>query len=179
MAGNTTMTPVFPRIRRATIADAAALSRIGIDTFVDTFGHLYPPQDLQAFLDESHSPDAYARYLDDARFAAWLLENDGVAIGYALAGACGLPHPDVTAADGELKRLYLDRSIQHGGWGGRLFDTALQWLQRDGPRTLWISVLSEHHGAPRSYPRHCFAKAGASEAPVGRVRHRAYRVRGC
>src|SRR3546814_16736158 len=77
MAGNTTLTPVFPRIRRATIADAAALSRIGIDTFVDSFGHLYPPQDLQAFLDESHSPDAYARYLADARFAAWLLENDG------------------------------------------------------------------------------------------------------
>ena len=38
------------RIRRATPADAAALSAIAERCFVETFGHLYPPEDLQAFL---------------------------------------------------------------------------------------------------------------------------------
>lgn len=166
-----------PRIRCATSADAAALSRIGIDTFADTFGHLYPPQDLQAFLDESHSPVGYVRYLDDPRFAAWLLEDDGVAVGYALAGACGLPHPDVKMEDGELKRLYLDRSVQNGGWGGRLFDTAMEWLQRHGPRTLWISVWSENLGAQRFYSRYGFAKVGEYEFPVGSVRDREFMFR--
>ncbi|HEY9400031.1 MAG TPA: GNAT family N-acetyltransferase, partial [Luteimonas sp.] len=37
-------------IRRADSTDADALSRIGTRTFVDTFGHLYPDEDLQAFL---------------------------------------------------------------------------------------------------------------------------------
>ena len=165
------------RIRLATRADAERLSRIGIDTFVETFGHLYPPEDLAAFLAESHSPQAYARYLDDPRYAAWLLEDDSVAVGYAVAGACGLPHPDVAAGDGELKRLYLRSAAQNGGWGARLFDATLEWLQRDGPRTLWISVWSENHGAQRFYSRYGFEKAGEYEFPVGRVRDREFMFR--
>ena len=159
-----------PVIRRAKPEDADALSRIGRRTFVDTFGHLYPDEDLQAFLRESHEAGAYARYLADDRSALWLLEDDGQAVGYALAGPCGLPHPDVAPGDGELKRLYLLSPLQNGGWGGRLFQATLDWLERDGPRTLWISVWSENHGAQRFYARHGFEKAGEYEFPVGRVR---------
>ena len=164
-------------IRRASAADAERLSRVGIDTFTETFGHLYPPEDLASFLDESHSPQAYARYLDDPAYAAWLLEDDGAAVGYAVAGPCGLPHPDVARGDGELKRLYLHSAAQNGGWGARMFDAALEWLQRDGPRTLWISVWSENHGAQRFYSRYGFAKAGEYEFPVGRVRDREFMFR--
>src|SRR3546814_4356405 len=53
-------------------------------------------------------------------------------------------HPDAAPGDGELKRLYLLPSLHNGGWGGRLFQVALDWLQRHGPRTLWISVWSEN-----------------------------------
>ena len=45
-------------IRRAGARDAAALSAIGRETFDLTFGHLYPPEDLAAFLEDSHSPAA-------------------------------------------------------------------------------------------------------------------------
>jgi ribosomal protein S18 acetylase RimI-like enzyme len=162
------------RIRRATAADAATLSRIGASTFVDTFGHMYPPQDLQAFLDESHAPQAYLRYLADDAYATWLLEDDGEAVGYALAGPSGLPHPDVAAGDGELKRLYVAPALHNGGWGSQLFQQALRWLERDGPRTLWISVWSENFGAQRFYARHGFEKAGEYEFPVGRIRDREF-----
>lgn len=166
-----------PRIRIATVADAAVLSNVGVGTFVETFGHLYPPEDLAAFLAESHSPESYARYLEDPRYAAWLLEDAGTAVGYAVAGACGLPHPEVDAGDGELKRLYLHSSVQNGGWGARMFDATLAWMLREGPRTLWISVWSENHGAQRFYSRYGFAKAGEYEFPVGRVRDREFMFR--
>jgi diamine N-acetyltransferase len=166
-----------PVIRRAGADDVDALSRIGIDTFVDTFGHLYPDEDLQAFLADSHSAPAYARYLGDPAYALWLLEDDGIAIGYALAGPCGLPHADVAPGDGELKRLYVRNGVQNGGWGGRLFAAALAWLEREGPRTLWISVWSENLGAQRFYARHGFTKAGEYEFPVGRVRDREFMLR--
>ena len=161
-------------IRRAGPDDADALARIGASTFVDTFGHMYPDDDLQAFLQESHAPAAYARYLADDAYALWLLERDGDAVGYALAGPAGLPHPDLRPGDGELKRLYVAQGLQNGGWGGRLFDQALGWLEQDGPRTLWISVWSENFGAQRFYARHGFEKAGEYEFPVGRVRDREF-----
>jgi ribosomal protein S18 acetylase RimI-like enzyme len=163
-----------PVIRRATATDADALARIGADTFVATFGHLYPAGDLQAFLDESHTAAAYARYLADDAYALWLLEAEGRALGYALAGPANLPHPDLRAGDGELKRLYVDASLQNGGWGGRLFAGALAWLEREGPRTLWISVWSENLGAQRFYARHGFGKAGEYEFLVGRQRDREF-----
>jgi ribosomal protein S18 acetylase RimI-like enzyme len=161
-------------IRRAGAADVDALSRIGISTFVDTFGHMYPDEDLQEFLKESHAAGAYARYLADPAYALWLLEDDGETVGYALAGPSGLPHPDVAPGDGELKRLYVTPALHNGGWGGRLFQAALDWLEQGGPRALWISVWSENFGAQRFYARHGFEKAGEYEYPVGRVRDREF-----
>jgi ribosomal protein S18 acetylase RimI-like enzyme len=159
------------RIRRATSEDARTLADLGARTFVESFGHLYAPEDLQAFLDESHSQAAYARSLADPRYAIWIAErDDGTAIGYAQAGPCGLPHADVKPGDGELKRLYLARDAQGGGVGARLFDEALRWLERDGPRALWISVWSENFGAQRFYARYGFAKAGEYDFIVGRQR---------
>ena len=158
------------RIRRATVADATTLSTLAARTFIETFGHLYPPDDLDAFLAESYAVARQEVILGHPDYAVWLLEDDGVAVGHAAAGPCGLPHPDVATGDGELKRLYVLASHQNGGWGGRLFAEAMAWLERDGPRRLWIGVWSENHGAQRFYARHGFHQVGTYEFPVGRVR---------
>jgi GNAT superfamily N-acetyltransferase len=164
-------------IRRAGPGDAAALAVLGADTFTLTFGHMYPPEDLAAYLAESHSEACYAELLRDERCALWLLEDDARPVGFAFAGPCGLPHPEVTADDGELRRLYLLPEVQNSGWGGRLFEKALAWLERDGPRRLWISVWSENYGAQRFYARRGFAKVAEYEYPVGRVRDIEYMFR--
>jgi ribosomal protein S18 acetylase RimI-like enzyme len=164
-------------IRRATVDDAQALSRIATRTFVDTFGHLYPDQDLQDFLRKNYAVDECAQLLADERHAVWLLEDHGAAVGHALVGPCGLPHDDATADDGELKRLYLLPQAQNGGWGAKLFDQALDWLERNGPRRIWISVWSENFGAQRFYARWGFAKVAEYEFAVGRVRDHEFMFR--
>lgn len=164
-------------IRRAVPADAEVLAELGASTFVETFGHLYKPEDLRHFLDESHTAGAYAKTLANPDYALWIAERDGEAIGYAQAGPCGLPHADVRPGDGELKRLYLRRSRQNGGTGRALMDAAMAWLERDGPRTLWISVWSENTGAQRFYARHGFSFAGEYEFPVGEQRDREFMFR--
>jgi GNAT superfamily N-acetyltransferase len=161
---------VSPLIRRAGPDDALALSALAARTFTETFGHLYPPEDLQAFLEEAYAPERQAVILSHPDYAVWLLEDQGRAVGHAAAGPCGLPHPDVAPGDGELKRLYLLAGYQNGGWGSRLFEQAQCWLLREGPRTLWIGVWSQNHGAQRFYGRHGFEKVGTYEFPVGRVR---------
>ena len=164
-------------IRRAGPNDAAALAAVGAATFVESFGHLYVPADLQAFLEESHSVAAYATALANPDYALWIAEQNGVAIGYAQAGPCGLPHADAQASDGELKRLYLLNQAQNVGIGQALFAQAIAWLQRDGPRTLWISVWSENFGAQRFYGRHGFEFAGEYAFIVGAQRDREFMYR--
>jgi GNAT superfamily N-acetyltransferase len=154
-------------IRRATVDDAHTLSVLAARTFTETFGHLYPPAHLQAFLEESYAVERQRIILGHPDYAVWLLEHDGVAIGHAAAGPCGLPHADVRPGDGELKRLYLVSAEQRCGWGSRLLETALAWLERAGPRTLWLGVWSENHDAQRFYARHGFSKVGEYLFPVG------------
>ncbi|MEO6169593.1 MAG: GNAT family N-acetyltransferase [Lysobacter sp.] len=166
-----------PLIRRATVHDAATLSQLAARTFTQTFGHLYPAEDLQAFLDESYTVDRQRTILAHPGYAVWLVEVAGEAVGHAAAGPCRLPHPEVRPGDGEIKRLYLLQHLQNGGWGGRLFDTVVAWLLREGPRTLWLGVWSQNLAAQRFYARHGFEHAGEYEFPVGRVRDHEFILR--
>jgi GNAT superfamily N-acetyltransferase len=168
---------VGPRIRRAGPGDAEALAAIGRATFCETFAHLYPPEDLAAFLAEAYGVERASADLADPAKAAWLVEADGRAVGHALAGPCKLPHPEVTPACGELDRLYLLREAQSGGVGSRLLAEALAWLEKDGPRRLWIGVWSENLGAQRLYARHGFAVVGTYEFAVGAQRDHEFIMR--
>ena len=163
-------------IRRATAEDAALLCDLAERTFVETFGHLYPPEDLAAYLATAYPLELQRQQLQSGDYAAWLLAVQGEAVGFAFAGPCGLPHPQATAADGELKRLYVLRDHQGGGRGGQLFEAALQWLQTPG-RTLWIGVWSENFGAQRFYARHGFEQAGEYKFPVGNTRDKEFILR--
>ena len=158
-------------IRRATLDDAQRLSDVAERAFVQAFGHLYPPADLAQFLQESYSIQEHRKFLDDPNYAMWIVERDGEALGYALAGRpCGLPHADVKPEDGELKRIYLLPEAQGGGVGGRLIQAAFDWLEKDGPCVLWIGVYSQNFGAQRFYERLGFEKVGGYEFMVGSVR---------
>lgn len=164
-------------LRRALPADASALATLGTRTFVESFGSMYPAEDLQAFLAQAHTPDRYTRLLADPACALWLAEADGTPIGYALAGPCSLPHAGVAPADGELKRLYVLACAQGGGIGARLFEEALAWLERDGPRTLWIGVWSQNQGAQRFYARYGFERVGEYDFIVGQQRDHEFILR--
>jgi ribosomal protein S18 acetylase RimI-like enzyme len=165
------------RLRRATPADTERVVDIARRNFTETFGHLYPAEDLAYFLDHAYSLDAHRALLADDACAVWLLERGERVLGHAVVGPCGLPHPDVQPGDGELKRLYLLKDAQNGGWGGRMLSTALEWLERDGPRTLWIGVWSENLGAQRLYARHGFEKVGEYLFPVGATSDREFILR--
>jgi GNAT superfamily N-acetyltransferase len=160
-------------VRPAIASDAEALSVLGAETFSDTFGYLYPPRDLADYLAEAHAAGLYTDWACDPAYGLWIAEQDGRAIGYAMAAPCHLPHPEVTPACGELCRLYLRREAQGSGVGSQLLTLALDWLQTPG-RRLWIGVWSENLGAQRLYARYGFSKVGEYEFSVGATRDREF-----
>jgi GNAT superfamily N-acetyltransferase len=162
--------------RRAVVADSARLAALGRASFIETFGYLYPAADLKAFLDTNHAPERYAEWIGDPSRAVWIAEHEGEAVAYAYAGPCALPHPDVTPECGELKRLYLLKSVQGLGLGARLLDAALEHLTRPD-RRLWIGVWSENRRAQRLYERRGFKKVGEYLFPVGETLDREFILR--
>jgi GNAT superfamily N-acetyltransferase len=156
-----------PAIRRATLADAKTLAQIGVETFCETFEGLYSQGDLETYLSTAYDLERTRADLADPAKASWLVEADGQAIGYATVGPCGLPHDEVTPECGELKRIYVLRGWQGSGLAARLLDVTLRWLERDGPRTIWLGVWSENLKAQRFYAKHGFAKVGTYDFHVG------------
>ncbi len=154
-------------IRRATLADAPALSRLGVSTFTETFAHLYAPDDLEEFLAYNHSADYYEEFLNDREAAAWVAETeDGEMIGYCTAAPCSLPAPDMPENSGELCRLYLDRTVQGQGLGTSLLEAALDWLETHFDH-LYVGVFSENFGAQKLYQRYGFEKVAEYHFLVG------------
>ncbi|MGA0603055.1 GNAT family N-acetyltransferase [Caulobacter sp. KR2-114] len=165
------------QIRRAVAADAETIAQLGARTFSDTFAHLYPPEDLAQFLAQSHSVARARADLADPAKALWLVETDGQAVGYALACPAKLPHPEASPEHGELDRLYMLKDHQGGGIGARLMAEVFAWLEKDGPRDLWIGVWSENLGAQRLYARHGFEKVGTYDFVVGNTRDHEFILR--
>lgn len=168
-------------LRVATPADAHTLSALGWETFLDTFVRgfaiPYPPADLDAFFAASYAPERCAALLADPAQRAWLAERGDAPVGFATAGPCALPHPDVRPNDGELKRLYVLPSEKGTGLAARLMDEAMSWLEARDPGPIWLGVWSGNLRAQRFYARRGFAKAGEYDYVVGASRDHEFILR--
>ena len=173
--------PDAVQIRRAQPEDAEALSALAratfLETFVQGFAIPYPPEDLERFMAHAYAAGTSAERLPDPAPAVCFAGRAGRPVAYAACGPAGLPHPDVRPEHGELKALYVAREAQGSGLGPALMATALQWLEREGPRTLWLGVWSETHRAQRFSARYGFTKAGEYDFPVGEWRDREFILR--
>ncbi len=163
-------------LRSAEANDAEMLSALGRTTFTETFGYRYSAEDLGTFLITEHTPEKYAAWATDDRYGLWIAEQGGEVLGYALAGPCALPHPEVTPACGELKRIYVLAKAQGAGAGSALLRQSLDWLDKPG-RKLWIGVWSENYGAQRLYARHGFEQVGTYDFMVGACRDHEFILR--
>jgi ribosomal protein S18 acetylase RimI-like enzyme len=168
-------------IRRAVMADAAALAALANRTFIETFVEdleiPYPDADLGGFLAHANSLEAMERRIGDPAVAAWVVEAHGKLLGYAIAGPADLDFPGVEAGDGMLYRLYLLRDAQGQGLAQRLMDEVLAWLLVTyGPRP-WLVVFSGNLRAQRFYARYGFETVGEYDYPVGEWTDREFVMR--
>ena len=155
-------------LRPATPNDVPALSQLGIDSFVATFGHMYSPEDLSAFLEEAHSHAAISAEVANPERLYRLAERDGALAGYCKLGLkCGFPdHARGTRAM-ELKQLYTAPGLAGGGIGRALMDWAMDEFDGRGADEVQLSVWSGNHGAQRFYARYGFAKVADITFRVG------------
>ena len=152
--------------RLAGTDDAPALSKLGAETFTETFGHLYRPADLALFL-TNHGEDLWRQELADPEFAVLIAEDDnGGAVGYAKIGPPHLPfEPRGTAV--ELRQFYLLEPYQGRG----LADEMMQWVideaERRGGNDLYLSVFVDNERARKFYERWGFVAEGRYAFMVG------------
>jgi ribosomal protein S18 acetylase RimI-like enzyme len=156
--------------RDAQASDAEALGGFAQATFTETFGHLYPPEDLAAFVAAKYHPQVIASELSDAETRYRLALREKRIVGYCKMGGIDM---NVDAKDAlELHRLYVDRDTKGSGVAQALMDDALAWARGRGARAMYLSVWENNTRAQAFYKRYGFEHVGEHKFMVGRVADR-------
>src|SRR5581483_136007 len=158
------MTPmtskVIPTIRRATVADAAMLTRLGERTFLGAFTGICSPEDMQLYLDSAFTVAQLARELADPRAVFLVAAIESAPAGYAKLMAGSAPEW-VTGADPiERERLYADQKWLGHGVGPALMQPCLDCASQAGHRSMFLGVWENNFRAQAFYRKWGFAKVG-------------------
>lgn len=156
-------------MRRAGPQDAAKLSLVGGATFLESFAADHPGDDLVAHVASSHSVNAYAGWLGDPSYAAWIVEEaHGCPIGYALMGPPDLP--ETGPGDMQLKRIYMLSKWHGGGRGAALLSAVEEEAKARGAKRLALAVYQKNVSARSFYEHKGFTQISTTTFMVGNTR---------
>jgi GNAT superfamily N-acetyltransferase len=151
--------------RPATPDDAALIADLFERAFVETFGHLYRPEDLAAFLAQL-SPEGFRGELVDPAYHFLLAFEGDAAAGFCKLGPLTLPvEPEGHAI--ELRQLYLLKPWYGRGIAPVLMGWALAEARRQGARTVYLTVYTDNHRAQAFYRRYGFTYVAPYAFMVG------------
>lgn len=143
------------RYRDATPDDAALVADLFEAAFVETFGPLYRPEDLAAFLARL-GPRAFRGEIEDPAYRFRLAVDGDEAAGFCKLGPLALPvSPQRPAV--ELRQLYLLRPWYGSGIAAALMDWALAAARALGAGELYLTVYKDNARAKAFYRRYGFA----------------------
>jgi ribosomal protein S18 acetylase RimI-like enzyme len=162
--------------RRAENAEAELLH----DLAARTFELACPPgtlrSDIDAYVGENLSGDAFRRYLTDPDRVLLTISPNGVPIGYSMLVKGPIPDPDAAAvvdetASIELSKFYVAPDWHGSGAATKLMTATLAEAAATGARFCWLGVNRQNVRAARFYAKQGFQVVGARRFLVGDVWH--------
>ena len=165
MAGAGGVRAVTVRYRMARGDDAERLVAMFHDCFRDTFGHLYDPRDLAAFLD-GHTVEQWRGQFDSGDYAVRIAEDGDQLAGFLKLGPLRLPVEPVGQAL-ELRQLYVGAAWQGSGTARALMDWMIAEARRLDIDEIYLSVFTQNHRARQFYARYGFEDVGPYAFMVG------------
>ena len=148
--------PELVEVRTATLDDCKPLIDFGVEAFSKTFGQIYSKEALTRLIENDYNESVFRHWIEDSTYCvliAFTKLNCGssIIVGYSVASICTLPILYPSNSDGEIKKVYVDTSIQNSHViAYKLFDGALNWLKRKY-NNIYISVYEDNITAQKFY----------------------------
>jgi diamine N-acetyltransferase len=155
------------RIRYASANDNMLLAEAGRRLFEAAFASDNQPEDMEAYLAESFSPEIQSAELADPASVTLIAENEGRFAGYArlLEGRPGMVVNGQRPI--ELVRIYAERDYIGHGVGAALMQACLEEAARGGYDSIWLGVWENNPRAIRFYEKWGFNKIGTQTFKLG------------
>ena len=156
-------------IRRATLKDAATLSKLACTTFYDTFTGTCTEQDMEAFLDEYYSLNQTLIELNNPDDFFYLYEIDNRAVGYIKFAEDNSGFEELKNFKSlELKRLYVLKEYHGKGIAQNLMKLLFDFAIENNYNVVWLGVWEHNYKAQTFYKKYGFSDTGyAHPFPIG------------
>ncbi len=161
------MLPDHLVIRRATAADAPALSAFGRRVFTATFEAENNPADLAAYLDGAYTVAHQQADIADQSIDTLLLEIDGTLAAFAQVRVSDAPSCVGAPGALELARFYVDHGWHGRGVAARLMTAVEAAAVARGADALWLGVWERNLRAQAFYAKHGFTAVGSHTFLLG------------
>ncbi len=136
--------------RDARPEDGPALAAMAAQSFIATFGHLYTPETLAAYLDKAFGPAGLPAQIGDPDYPLRLVLEGERIVAYAKLGPSDVAEaPDAIM----LRQFYILEPWQGIGIAPVLMDWVLATARARGASRLILSVYIDNHRARRCYVR--------------------------
>ena len=151
------------KIRRATVADAAALAEIAERTFRDTFAEHNTPEDLEAYVASAYGEELQRRELENPNTIALFGETEeGELIAYTQMRRVQSPHGEI-----EIARFYVDKNHHGRGIAQQLMQAAYDTARALGATSIWLGVWEHNLRAIAFYAKCGYRDVGSQPFLVG------------
>lgn len=150
-------------IRKASINDAALLSKIGVASFLPAHGHSAPKEIIDDYISEYFSEENLKKELEEEDSYFFLLYHEESLVGYS---KIILNHSESSINvknAAYMSRLYLLKEYYNLGLGQRLFHHAVSFCKSKNQKAIWLKVWIENHKAIAFYHKMGFQQIGLSD----------------
>lgn len=154
-------------IRHGTTADAKRLSELGAKTFYETFAKDNTPENMNAYLKRSFSPEIQFNELSQPNVIFLIAEFGGNMTGYAQLILNSQDEAIKAARPLEIRRIYALAEYLGKGVGKDLIQATIREARRRGCDCVWLGVWEKNQRAIDFYKKWGFREVGTHIFSVG------------
>lgn len=154
-------------IRYGTTDDAEMLSELGAKTFYDTFSKDNTPENIEAYLKKSFSPEIQFNELSNPDNIFLIVESDNISIGYAQLIMNSRDEALHRTKPLEIRRIYASRDYQGKGVGKALMQATIREARQRDCNCVWLGVWEKNQSAIDFYKKWGFREVGMHLFSVG------------
>jgi ribosomal protein S18 acetylase RimI-like enzyme len=146
---------------------AAIIAQLALQTFTETFGHLFPPAELAAYLDATFSEANIEKGIGNSDNYFLLAYVGEQAVGYLKLKRHSAHLSGVSSRSAQLQKIYVLQAFLAQKAGLALLQQAIAQATAEGFDAMWLSVLHSNARAIRFYEHAGFTCAGEHSFSIG------------
>ena len=153
-------------ITRPQKEDIPLLAEMGKASFIESHGHSAGAEDINKYVDEKYTRDAFADELNDLKHVYYIINCNQQPAGYSKiifnATHFNIPIENAT----KLERLYLLKEFYGLKLGRELLQYNIELSRQNGQAGMWLFVWKENHRAFNFYLKAGFKVVGSHDFKI-------------